>query len=61
MKQICNLCSEELKMTFLDKPLGTHVRVGSGEGWKMVLVCKDCQKKHKGNLLKEVRAKNPLS
>jgi len=60
MKQTCNLCGEELQHIFLDKPLGTHVRVGSGEGSKVILVCRDCQKKHKGDLLKEVRSKNPL-
>ncbi|MBT3642979.1 hypothetical protein HN604_03860 [archaeon] len=58
MKQTCNLCGEDLKSTFLDKPLGTHVRLGSGEGSRVVAVCSSCQKKHKENLLKEVRSKN---
>ncbi|RMD45820.1 hypothetical protein D6829_01260 [Candidatus Pacearchaeota archaeon] len=48
----CALCGEKLEKTFLEKVVGTSVKVGSGPKSKIVWVCRKCQKEN-GNLLVE--------
>ena len=45
-KHKCELCSEEIKTTFLDKLDGTFI--------KGKAVCSACQKEHKENLKEKV-------
>jgi hypothetical protein len=54
MKEKCALCGGEIKRTFLEKPLGTIVGLGSGEAAKKVFVCPGCQKEHGENLKKKL-------
>lgn len=54
MKKKCELCSEEIKETFLGKVGGTIVKLGLGENVKKVFVCPSCQKEHKENLKKKL-------
>ncbi len=45
----CDVCGQKIRLTFLNKIIGTVVRDKDG---KKKTVCSDCQKKHKD--LKEV-------
>lgn len=52
-KEKCILCDEEVELTFLDKPLGTIVKIKKEDKNENYLVCQNCQKKHK-DVKKEV-------
>jgi hypothetical protein len=54
MKDKCALCESEIKRTFLEKPLGTIVKLGSGEESKKVFVCPACQKEHGEKLVEKL-------
>jgi len=53
----CHLCNEELKKTFLDKIIGTIVKIKEKDKNKQVYVCPSCQKSLKDKLKKEVEKK----
>jgi hypothetical protein len=46
----CELCNEEINLTFLDKLDGTIIKTGEGETLKKHYICSNCQKEHKDNL-----------
>lgn len=52
MVQKCEICKEEIEVTFLDKLDGTVVKTGDGESSKKHYVCSACQKEY-GDKLKE--------
>ncbi|MCK4650391.1 hypothetical protein KAT36_04120 [Candidatus Pacearchaeota archaeon] len=54
MTQKCHLCNEEIKTTFLDKPKGTIIKIGSGETSKKIHICSSCQKEHKEKLKQKI-------
>jgi len=54
MGEKCELCKEKLGTTFLDKIVGTQIKVGTGEASKKVFVCPACQKEHKNNLKEKI-------
>jgi uncharacterized protein with PIN domain len=56
MSDKCYLCNEEIKKTFLDKIVGTIIKVKEKDKNKNIFVCPDCQKKHK-DLKKEIQKK----
>ena len=45
----CDVCKEKIETTFLEKIVGTYVKVNS----KKKLVCNNCQKKYSIQELKE--------
>jgi len=49
-KEKCFLCKEELKTGFMDKIVGTTIKLKK----QSFFICSDCQKKHKENLKKEL-------
>jgi tRNA U54 and U55 pseudouridine synthase Pus10 len=53
----CELCSNEIKTTFLDKIIGTTIKTGEGESAKTHYICSSCQSEHK-NSLKEKLSKS---
>jgi len=53
----CYLCDEEIKKAFLDKVIGTPIKIKEKDKNKIVYICPTCQKKHKNNLKKEVDKK----
>ena len=57
MKEKCYLCEEELQKTFLDKIIGTPIKIKKSETNEIIYVCPSCQGKHKDNLKKEVEKK----
>jgi hypothetical protein len=50
MAKRCHLCEKELETTFLDKVVGTMIKVGKKETSKIVFICNSCQKEHKDKL-----------
>jgi len=46
----CDVCKEKIETTFLEKIVGTYVRVNH----KKKLICNNCQKKY---LINEIREK----
>lgn len=55
MAEKCALCMNDIKETFLGKLKGTKVFIKEGEKNREVLVCNECQKKHKDKLKEELR------
>ena len=45
----CDVCKEKIETTFLEKIVGTYVRVNS----KKKLVCNNCQKKYSIDEIRE--------
>lgn len=45
----CDICKDKVETTFLDKIIGTHIKVNK----KRKLVCNGCQKKFSIKELKE--------
>ncbi|MDD3263272.1 MAG: hypothetical protein PHT94_00060 [Candidatus Nanoarchaeia archaeon] len=41
----CKICNNEIQKTFLNKILGTYVKVKKNEKNELIPICKDCQKK----------------
>lgn len=54
-KEKCILCDEEIELILLEKPLGTVVKIKTGDVNEKYLVCRNCQIKYKDNLKKEVQ------
>jgi len=50
-KEKCEICGEELRRGFMDKIVGTRVKIKDGGSNKFYFVCPVCQKEH-GNGLK---------
>lgn len=50
VKERCFLCKEEIKTGFMDKIIGTSIKLKK----QNYFICSGCQKKHKQNLLKEL-------
>ncbi len=46
----CELCKEEIGVTFLGKLNGTTIKIGNGETSKKYNICPSCQKKYKDKL-----------
>lgn len=47
-KEKCILCEEEVQTSFLDKPVGTIVKIKKDDKNEQYLVCCSCQKQGKG-------------
>lgn len=45
----CEICKSNVEQTFLEKPIGTIVKVKG----KQFLICNQCQKKHSVEEIKE--------
>jgi len=56
MTEKCYLCEDEIKKTFLDKIIGTIVKIKKGDKNKDIYICNECQKKYK-DLKKEINKK----
>jgi hypothetical protein len=52
-KEKCIICDEEIGLTFLDKPMGTVVRIKNGDKNEAYFVCSACQRSRK-DIKKEV-------
>jgi uncharacterized protein with PIN domain len=50
----CDLCNEEISKGFLEKDLGTTIKLKKDERTILRKVCKNCQKKYKDNIKKEL-------
>lgn len=50
VKEKCSICKEEIKTGFMDKIIGTSIKIKK----QTFFVCPNCQKKHKQNLKKEL-------
>ena len=40
----CELCKQKVQETFLEKPIGTHIKDKNG---KKHIICGECQRKYK--------------
>ena len=45
----CAICGEKIKITFLNKPVGTYIR----KGGKLRTVCNNCQHKYSMEEIKQ--------
>ena len=48
----CHLCDTKIEETFLEKPIGTIVKIKKGEKNEIYHICPNCQRQF-GNKLKE--------
>ena len=53
----CILCSEKIMPGFIDKPLGTVVKIKKDSKTEFFNVCPDCQKKFRDKLKEEIEKK----
>ncbi|MGC9309991.1 MAG: hypothetical protein ACP5D2_04840 [Candidatus Nanoarchaeia archaeon] len=43
-KEKCELCGKDIEKTFLNKPIGTIIKIKKNNENKFVYVCNECQK-----------------
>ena len=50
----CHLCESKIEETFLEKPIGTIVKIKKGEKREVYHICPGCQRQHGKDLKKKL-------
>ena len=49
-REKCNICSSEIEKGFMDKIIGTVIKIKDGDSFKVYFVCSLCQKQYGNDL-----------
>ncbi len=54
VKLKCEICSDEIEKGFMDKIIGTSLKIKNGDKSNIVYVCSFCQKKYGDDIKNQV-------